>query len=85
MELRLREGAAIEDIDGELVIVTEDGDAAVMNETAGLVLREILKHNDTEEITEKLVATFDIDGPTAERDLQAVLAELLEKELLQAR
>jgi hypothetical protein len=84
MDLRLRDDAVIKNIDGELVVVTKNGDAAVLNETAGFILQELLKQNDVEKTVGKLVAAFDIDELAAKRDLQAILEDFLKKDLLQA-
>ena len=83
MSYRLNEGAVLEDIDSELVIVTDNGDAAVMNETAGVVLQELLLQKDAGEIARTLAADYDIDVKVVENDLQSFFDELIEKELLQ--
>ena len=82
MSYLLKKGSVVEDIDNELVIVTNTGDAAVMNETAGIVLKELFKKRDVEEIVQTLIAKYETDTATVESDLQILFAELINKGLI---
>jgi hypothetical protein len=83
---RLRgEGVAWTDVDGEIVALDES--AAVYlaaNETGGLLWRTLVGGATHGELVSALVATYDVEPERAAGDIDAFLAALRERHLLEA-
>jgi hypothetical protein len=82
MRYELSGGVAVDNIDGTIVITTNGGDAAVLNETAGVMLDLLLETQDVDAIVAAIVKKYDIDEQTIQTDFSDLLADLITKEIL---
>ena len=79
----LRKDATVSSVDGCSVISMESGDLAVLNETASLMLDELLRDTPHGEIAMKVSRRFDIDSATAENDLASFIEDMDARSLLE--
>jgi hypothetical protein len=79
---KLSTGVTDENIDGKNILVTENGDVAVLSEIAGLVLNCLLVSSDIETVVQKVTSTYNIDDVTARADIENLLSGLIDKGLI---
>ncbi len=79
----LREDAGVSTVDGYMVLTMEGGDLAILNETASLILEELLQGSSRSKIAAKVSSQFDIDLPTAKMDIEDFIAEMNSHSLLE--
>ena len=77
MVCRLSEGATLEVIDGESVLVTGQGDTAILNETGSVVIRKLLEGKTLEEAAAYLSENYLADAEQALADSIALVDSLL--------
>lgn len=82
MKYELCEGVTIENIDGQNILTTERGDAAVLNETAQAILSHVLGETDCTSAVQKLADVYNVDSNTVREDAEQLLSELMEKQLI---
>ena len=82
MKYELCKDVTIENIDGQSILITESGDAAVLNESAESILSYILSGTDCTSVAEKLADVYHIDENTIIKDIKRLLSELMAKQLI---
>lgn len=83
--VKVREDVVSRVLDGEAVLLDlTSGSYFGLNEVGTLVWEELRQHGDVPKAVEKVLAEFDVDRETAERDVADLVQELLEKKLLVA-
>lgn len=82
--MRIRtEGVTWQEIDGELVILDLQTSRYLTTNTVGALLAKHLTDERTmEDLIDFLLSSYSIDRDTAERDVQAFVAQLESKDLL---
>lgn len=85
MGYKLCERVSIEHVDGHDILITERGDAAVLNETAEYVLNCLLNRIGYEEVIQKTSEIYDTDSSIVTKDVEVLVCELMNKELLESR
>lgn len=83
--IELRPDARASRIDGCIVLTMEDGDLAVLNEEATLVLDELLHGASCGEIAAKMANLFDVDCRTASRDILSFVDDMDAHQLLKGK
>lgn len=73
----LSRGATAEDVDGTLVVLGANGDAAVLNAVAGEVFEGVLA-NGVDETVRSMTERYDADFETIEHDVAEVIRDLKE-------
>ncbi|WP_424790442.1 PqqD family protein [Pseudactinotalea sp. Z1748] len=82
MKLRM-DDLTWQEIDGELVILDLQGSVYLTTNAAGAFLTKLLTEERSEgELTDALIAEYRIDRETAERDVDAFVAQLKDQNLL---
>jgi hypothetical protein len=83
--IRLRDGAVEwRELDGEIVALDRQrSEYLAVNRTGAAVWPLLAQGASREELVERMTERFDVEGETAERDLQAFLDSLVERELLE--
>jgi hypothetical protein len=83
--IRLRDGAVEwRELDGEIVALDRQrSEYLAVNRTGAAVWPLLAQGASREELLERMTERFDVDGEIAERDLQAFLDSLVERELLE--
>jgi len=83
--LRLRaDDLAWQDLDGEIVALEPKASLYLTTNAAGTLLWPLLARGTTRgELVETLLAAYGLPAPDAERDVDAFVADLRERELLQ--
>jgi len=82
MSFILENGVSIECVDGQSIMITAVGDAAVLNETADYMLKELLKGVEKDAIVNMIVTKYEIDVDTVLKDLDNLVHELMNKKLI---
>lgn len=84
-QLRLRsDGVTWLEVDGEVVALDAEASKYLAANASGAVLWQALAKGATRaELAAELVSTFDIDAATARRDVDAFVAELEARQLLE--
>ncbi len=83
--LQLRaDDLAWQDLDGEIVALEPNASLYLTTNAAGTLLWPLLARGTTrDELMQTLVAAYGLPAPDAERDVDAFVADLRERELLQ--
>jgi len=84
MSYKLREGVTIEHVDEQNILITERGDAAVLNKTAEYILSLLLKNADYEEVILKTAEKYKVDINIVRSDVEKLVCELMNKELIES-
>lgn len=82
MRYGLCRGVTVEAVDGHTVVITEKGDAVVLNETAGFMLNTILEERSFEDAVRTGVECYDVDENTIRSDWEEFLRETINKNIL---
>jgi hypothetical protein len=70
------------EVDGEMIIISPDGQVHELNETATLVWKNAAGDKGLEEIAGEMAAEYDVTLEQARTDLAELLVSLEEKQLL---
>ena len=82
--MKPRTDLAIENSDGELIVLDKDGgEVHQLNEAASLIWNGLSEGLGTDEIAVKLTSAFDVEHETAMSDVQATVAQFVELGLLE--
>jgi hypothetical protein len=84
MNYKLCEGVTIEHVDGHGILITEKGDAAVLNETAEFILSLLINGNDDKVAIQKVAETYNVDNSIVNSDVEKLVCELADKELIES-
>ncbi len=84
MKYKLYKGVTIEHVDGHNVLITERGDAAVLNETAEYILGLLLDGTDYEAVIQKTAKIYKLDRDIVSGDFEKLVRELMDKELIES-
>ena len=84
MKYGLCTDVTIENIDGQSILITKNGDAAVLNETAHTILSYVLNGVDCTSTATKLADVYHIDEHTISEDMKRLVSELVDKKLIRA-
>lgn len=76
MRYELSNGTMVDDVDGTNVITTSDGNAAVLNEMAGVMLRLLLETQDVDATVMSIVETCDVNEQTVKVDIGELVSNL---------
>lgn len=82
MEYRLTDDTSLENADGTLVLLRENGDAAVLDALGGKILEKLLA-NGIEPCVSAITRDYDIDQKTARRDIVKFRDELVRLGLIE--
>lgn len=82
MSYKLGNGVTIENVDGNSILITERGDAAVLNETGAYILDLLLKNNGYEDVIDKIKEIYKVDSNIVGNDVQKLVCELINKGLI---
>lgn len=83
MRYKLSEGVTIEHVDGNNILVSDDGAAAILNDTATSILRPITDGEDCGETAQKLANAYEMEVAIVVSDVEEFLHDLMEKNLIQ--
>jgi hypothetical protein len=75
-------GVTMEEVDGESIFTTKQGDAAVLNETAAYIVKLLLDGAGHDAAMEKAAEIYEADRETIRRDIWELMRELTQKELI---
>ncbi len=85
MNYKLCEGVTIEHVDGHSILITEKGDAAVLNETAEFILDLIIINGaDDKAAIQKTSEIYNVDSNIVNSDVEKLVCELADKELIES-
>ncbi len=83
-ELRLRrEGVDWREVQGQVVALAPDGRELVVNRTGSLLWPLLVEGSTRARLREQLMSSFGIDSARADEDLEAFIAALRERGLLE--
>jgi hypothetical protein len=78
----LSSGTVIENVDGTSVVTSSNGDAAVLNETAGAMLESLLETQDIDATVMSIVERYDVSEQDARTDVSNFIADLAKTGIL---
>ncbi len=81
MRYQLCQGVSLEELDGNMVIITEKGDAATLNETGSFLLSGLIEQG-LEETISKLRTEFTGLSRSWYEETEAFISSLKEKNLI---
>lgn len=79
MNYKISEEVSLETVDGQMVLVTDDGDVAVLNETGAHVMSKLKEKTKIETILEHICENYDVDEERLQKDINGFLLDLKEK------
>ena len=82
MKYQLSRGVTIERVDGQSIMITEAGDAAVLNETAGYILDHLLNGEKIDTIVQSTLQNYEVEYSVVTKDIEALLLALKNKGLI---
>lgn len=82
MDFELVEGVTMESVDGNAVLITEKGDAAILNETAARILGLLSEDVGFDEAVGIVASEYLTDESTAAADAKRLLGTLSDKGLI---
>jgi hypothetical protein len=82
MNYKLCEDVTIEEVDNNSILVSEKGDAAILNETAAQILKLLLAGQEVQKIAEIIAKDYGIDEHTVRNDVEELICELADKKLV---
>ena len=81
MDYKLCDDVSIERIDGNIVLLRDNGDAATLNETAALMF-DLLLNTGVERAIQELVNRFDVNEQEIISDFEELINKLVDKDLV---
>lgn len=85
MSIALSEGVTIETVAGSDLLLREEGDIAVLNHTAGLVLRGLLAGGEIDEVVDSIVGRFEVNEAKAKDDVVSFLGILCSQNYIRTK
>ena len=84
MKYQLNNGVSLETIEENHILVTEDGDTAVLNDLAGEIVCLVMDGSDSNGITDHIAGEYaDTDRYVIMSDVEELLSELASKNFLE--
>lgn len=83
MSYRLTLGTVLEDVGGTAVIISGDGDTAVLNESANAMLSTLLSCESIEIAINNLSDIYTTNRDTISLDLQSIVRDLTTRKMLE--
>lgn len=82
MQYEWKDGVTMENIGSQSMLLTKEGDVAVLNESGKFILEQINAGQDNEQIESAMTDKYGISFDTAKRDLNHLLQTLEEKQMI---
>lgn len=84
MKYKLKKGVSLENIEDNLILVTDNGDTAILNDIAGDILSWVKDDTDSAIIIDHIAEEYkEVDRNVIQTDVDDLLFELSEKEFLE--
>lgn len=84
MKYKLKKGVSLENIEDNLILVTDNGDTAILNDIAGDILSWVIDDTDSDIIIDNIAEEYkEVDRNVIQADVDDLLFELSEKEFLE--
>lgn len=80
----LCKGVSVEYVDGNMVLLKDNGDAATLNNTAKNMVEKVLKE-EFRDVIDNLKKEYEIEQNVVENDLNKLIEEMREKELIELK
>lgn len=80
----LCKGVSVEYVDGNMVLLKDNGDAATLNNTAKNMVEKVLEE-EFKDVLDNLKNEYEIEHNVVETDLNELIEEMCEKELIELK
>lgn len=75
MKYKLCDGVSLENVEGNLILVMAQGDVAILNDTAGIIVKKIIEEPDNN-IIDYLYKKYSIEKDNLRADTEELIMEL---------
>ena len=82
MQYERKDGVTMENIGSQIMLLSEEGDVAVLNESGKFILEQMNAGKDNAQIEAAMIDKYGITSDTAKRDLNNLLQTLEEKQMI---
>lgn len=83
MSFQLTQGMVLEDFDGTTIIIAENGDSAVLNGSASMIVDVLLESLTIDEAAERLFDVYSVERAVLIKDVRSIIEDLVQQRMME--